>query len=205
MPDSKKNYYVLLKTTDGGKTWKRIITPQYIVGIQGMDMLDSNNIVCFSSFGKIIKTTDGGDNWYCDSTLDYFDSHYSYGELGRYITSRRIIVGSAYYSKVLLWDEDGFPNDVQEEIPGNNQLTISPNPASAYCNIKINIPEPCTINIELLNTYGQSVIPAKTSEVFETSEVFKTQLDLSGLAPGVYIVLLGTGKERYVQKFVKVD
>jgi hypothetical protein len=94
-------------------------------------------------------------------------------------------------------------NDVIKVGLINNQITISPNPAFNDCIIKINHFEPCLLKIVLLDIFGQSVLPAITE--FADAGTLSKNLDLSGIAPGVYFVVINTGKERYVQKFVKTE
>jgi photosystem II stability/assembly factor-like uncharacterized protein len=198
------SYTVILKTNDGGITWQRIIPPQIIRGFFDLDMLDSNNLLFCSPFGNIIKTTDGGKNWICDSTaFNINGTQFVLGEYGKFVTPKRVIVCITFVSKIYLWDEDGFPSDVEEHTEQNSQLSISPNPANDYCNIKINIHEPCLLRLELLNTFGQSMLPAITE--FSEAGQYSKQLDLSGLAPGLYFVVVNIGKERLVQKFVKME
>ena len=88
------------------------------------------------------------------------------------------------------------------QAQGDN-LIVFPNPATETATVEINLSEPCKIHIELLNILGQNVLPTKTSEVLETSEVYREQLDLSGLAPGIYFVVINAGKERIIKELVK--
>ena len=80
---------------------------------------------------------------------------------------------------------------------------IFPNPAYNNCNINFNLPESCLLRLELLNTFGQSILPVITE--FADAGRYAKQIDLTGIAPGVYFIVINTGKERLVEKFVKME
>lgn len=77
-------------------------------------------------------------------------------------------------------------------------LTLYPNPASVSLNFIIYSSNPGTmVNIWITNVYGKEV----WSGVNQSSEGI---LDVSGLAPGCYILRFYTGKETIIRKFMKL-
>ena len=54
-----ENYYIL-KTTNGGNTWTREYTGNYMIKVFCINV---NNIVIITSYRDILKTTNGGSDW----------------------------------------------------------------------------------------------------------------------------------------------
>jgi photosystem II stability/assembly factor-like uncharacterized protein len=198
----------IIKTVDGGKTWKTIFE-KYIQdsnftsgNFNDLDFLDSNNIVFLGFGGQFLRTKDGGENWiYNNSFVKISKQTQNFN--GSFVSNKRMIFASIE-GQIYLWDEDGFPEEeVKEELNLNNQLLISPNPAYNDLNLKTKLNEPCRLNLEILNTFGQSALPTITE--FADVGIYSKYIDLSGIAQGLYFVTINNGKERYIQKFVKIE
>jgi photosystem II stability/assembly factor-like uncharacterized protein len=189
-------------TENGGKSWELQLddTSGTFNGLRSISFADSLNGVACGYDAKILRTKDGGKTWVKDTN----NLIQTIGSSGFFtyvtcMTPKRYLI--ATFHEVYMYDEDGFPNDVKEEIKDKNQLLISPNPAYNNINIRTNLNEPCQLRLEILNTFGQSILPSINE--FADAGIYSRQFDLSGIAPGLYFVVVRTCKERYVQKFVK--
>lgn len=54
---------LIIKTTDGGKSWFKLPIGENILGIESIYFLDANNGFAVNDNGKILKTTNGGTSW----------------------------------------------------------------------------------------------------------------------------------------------
>lgn len=83
--------------------------------------------------------------------------------------------------------------------PYNNDLTISPNPASDYIYIRSTDSELKQYNIEIVNYLGQPVANASKKDNLD----FYT-LNVSYLRPGFYFIIISNGEKRISKKFIKL-
>jgi photosystem II stability/assembly factor-like uncharacterized protein len=203
------SYDLIEYTNDGGKTWTHqldTIFPLQSQGLSKISFFNSSIGAAIGYRGKIVITHDGGKNWSLDTTAPFYgdDGNAPFANYVVYLTEKRFLVLTCFNANIYLYDEDGFPeNDVPEYSNGNYQFKIFPNPTNNYCNISFKFSEPCQFKIETINTFGENVFPEIKD--FANTGKFSLQINLSGIAPGVYFVVLDTGKERYMKKFVKVE
>jgi hypothetical protein len=82
----------------------------------------------------------------------------------------------------------------------NGNVVCYPNPANATLNLELETPSAKTLNLELVNLQGLTVI------MYEPRIVgpgwHKEQMDLRGLAPGVYFLKINTGDNEIVKKVI---
>lgn len=76
------------------------------------------------------------------------------------------------------------------------RVIISPNPVSNTLNIALNNNNCQNTHLKIINLLGQSVLSSETKEI-------NTQLELSGLKPGVYILEVSNSTGKTLQKFIK--
>lgn len=76
-----------------------------------------------------------------------------------------------------------------------NPFTLSPNPASDF--LSINLEQPLTGHIKILNIEGKQISSTYTSSTLSKS------LDISNLVKGIYVLKIETDKGITTQRFVK--
>jgi hypothetical protein len=82
----------------------------------------------------------------------------------------------------------------------NGKLVCYPNPAYSTLNLELETPSPGTLNLELVNLQGVPVITSEPGTV--DAGWHKEQLDLRGLAPGVYFLRANLNGDIIVKKVV---
>jgi photosystem II stability/assembly factor-like uncharacterized protein len=196
-------YEFIFKTIDGGKHWATVHykTHPPLLGVRSIYFVDSLNgwAACSDNdMNKVLNTTDGGNNWDEQPTgiifnpnnnnlYKVFFTDIQHGWIG----------GEKVFLRYSCYEDDVSENNNQED--SFNQ--IYPNPVGEKVNIELNISRPCHISLEILNNFGQSVLSPINE--FADAGIYSRQFDLSGIAPGLYFVVVRAGKELYVQKFVK--
>lgn len=201
------SYDLIEHTDNGGKTWTHqldTIFPLHSQGISSISFINDSIGAAIGHWGKLVLTKDGGKNWYLDTIAPF------YGDGGNtlflnyvvFLTPKRFLVLTYFNANIYLYDEDGFPDEkVVDYNFENTKSFINPNPINVNCNLILNLSVPCQLNIEFLNYLGQRALPAITE--FSDAGTYSKHIDLSGIAPGIYFIVVNTGKERYVQKVVK--
>ncbi|MCG8697380.1 MAG: T9SS type A sorting domain-containing protein [Bacteroidales bacterium] len=100
--------------------------------------------------------------------------------------TKKKFLGSHMLVNVKAVEEDAFAPEIE--------LTLYPNPASENINIQLNNNE--TSMVSVISTTGQVV---KNAQYFEG----ETSIDVSGLAAGIYLVLIQNENETIQQRFIK--
>jgi photosystem II stability/assembly factor-like uncharacterized protein len=119
-------------------------------------------------------THDRGDSWSRISIEDY----YGHFRDVAFVNEKKYIVAKDYW--MLIYDENLI--SVPDEAINNTK--ISPNPASDAARVEFTLGEGGLVRIGLTDALGREVIP--TTEKYYPAGGNAAQLDLSGLAPGVY-------------------
>jgi photosystem II stability/assembly factor-like uncharacterized protein len=181
------------KTTDGGFNWESK-NSGYILRLNKIYFKDSLNGWIVNEYGGgIVKTTDGGDRWIIEST-------YITPSLNSIFASGENVWVAGGGGAILKYTKDVISVDYDKwkEIPQNN-IGVSPNPASDY--ITLNIPPlekrglgGVLQEIKIFNIYGKCVLSVETQNFASLHRI-----DISSLPAGVYFVGIGC----YVSKFVK--
>lgn len=194
---------IILKTTDGGKTWeekidKRFDDPHMIMNIGFKDL---SNGICTSRFGLFIYSTDGGDNWIADSSFIAKDNYDVVNYLA--ITTSKRFLTCNLQGKVFMYDEDGFTSVEEKQTESFSTAQVFPNPASNQIEIKLQLNEPQILKFEIFDILGNQVLPK--IELFSESTEFSQIIDISNLPTGVYYIVTSANKQKTATKFIKVE
>jgi photosystem II stability/assembly factor-like uncharacterized protein len=185
------SYGLIIKTTNGGEQWESCLMASNIYSLNSVFFTDiSTGFVVGESItgeGVILKTTDAGTSWGQQASgvihpLNWVhfpgaDTGYAVGDSG---TILRTTNGGGYYV------------DLNDFIHPSKTLTIYPNPAIDQVNIETRLKDDLT----LLNHAGQEIIKMTCSEP-------ETQIDISYLPCGIYIVRVINDRGVQVGKVVK--
>jgi surface protein len=82
----------------------------------------------------------------------------------------------------------------------NGKVVCYPNPAHSTLNLELETPSPGTLSLELVNLQGVPVITSEPGTV--AAGWHKEQLDLRGLAPGVYFLRVDMNGDIIIKKVV---
>ncbi len=80
-----------------------------------------------------------------------------------------------------------------------NALSVYPNPASGKLNLKWNASGTKFLDLHMYNAEGVEVI---RSEKIKVNSITEVQLDISQLAPGMYMLIIDNGVSRSIKKIV---
>jgi photosystem II stability/assembly factor-like uncharacterized protein len=222
-------YTSFYKTTDAGNTWATINIPGVTNGVISIFFTDLDTGYVGEFEHGIYKTTDGGNTWKSLNLGTPFAMH----SLGFINPSVGFAAGSGNFSGLILHTTNGgntwnilysdgdsssvlggvvFPSPCIGYVSGNMGTMLKIECASginsiAPLNDDINIfPNPASDNItiessqqaimEILNIQGQTVLQQQLQQG-------KTNIDISRLAKGVYILRLNNNDKTAVTKIVK--
>jgi photosystem II stability/assembly factor-like uncharacterized protein len=176
---------LILKTTNGGTNWSKQ-TSGTTNDLFSVYFTDANTGYIVGDTGLILKTTNAGTNWTAQisgTTNPLYSVYFPAPNTGYAVGKSGTILKTTNGG---VW--------LEEKSKAEN-INIYPNPA----NTTITIKTPGIAGKSLLSVYninGQELIKQKISKS-------KTQLDISNLPSGVYIVKLVNEKAVEVRKFVK--
>jgi len=204
-PDSLYSHIgenIILKTTDGGKTWqkkidKRFSRPEVLLDIQFADSLKG---MCPSRSYVLVYTTDGGETWVQDSSF-ILDDICSIVNYLTFPTPRKFMIGT-FDGKVFKYDEDGFSN-IEEEFENINTSQVFPNPVSSKFEFKIDLNYPQSFKIEIFDILGNSALPA--INCFSEAGTYSQSIDISNLPKGMYYIITNANNQRTATKLIKVE
>jgi photosystem II stability/assembly factor-like uncharacterized protein len=209
----KKEYFdMIYRTTDGGYTWETVFRelnyPE--VGLDNnISFADEKNGIAVGFYGKIAMTNDGGDTWVYEPHPNDMKN------------CRKMQVCWAGHTPLIgTWDRgifryEGdffkFPEDttgVEDNVITNNELLITPNPASEYIEIRYNTVGAVymSASVEIYNVLGVCVknvnptlrhTPAPLERGFGEGVL---KVDVSDLPTGVYFVRIGNLVEMFVKE-----
>jgi photosystem II stability/assembly factor-like uncharacterized protein len=178
------------KTTDAGLTWNTILY-SFPPALYSIFFTDADHGYTVGGNGinsmTLYQTNDGGDNWYQGAsgvqTLNcvFFTdtiTGYAVGDNGT-ILKHVYITGA------------------EENKPANDAVEIFPSPATDK--ITITIPEEFTGQKTLCSIYS---VQGKLIQQ-QNLDGMKTELDISWLSPGIYLVKIGDGENTIVKRLVK--
>ncbi len=188
----------VFKTSNGGTSWTNVST--------GLPAIPANCIVYDNSSinDALFVGTDLGV-YYTDNTLSGWQQFNTglpnviIDELEINYTSQKLLAGT--YGRGL-WETPIVGIITGKNIStSNTKSTISlyPNPNKGSFNLDVNsVAGETSVKIEILNLIGQKVFSASDDSVLSK----QYNIDLSGYAPGVYIVNINTAFESRTQKIV---
>ncbi len=112
-----------------------------------------------------------------------------------------ICTSSTYLSKAALKKEASHPS---LQRTASLSLTAHPNPTADRLTLRYTLPTEARVSLTLYDLTGRPVLPIQT-EVLTKAGPQETSVDLSGLAAGMYQVVLQTDEQRQGVKVVKTD
>jgi len=113
---------------------------------------------------------------------------------GHISNTRRIGFGSAPS-----WRKK-ITTPVKKVVVKNQELKVFPNPARDVCTVNLELKKATTAAIKVINTLGQTVL----SQEIDHTNFISTQLDVSGLQAGKYIILIETEDFIYSNHLMKI-
>ena len=227
------NSSVILKTTDGGTNWSKVygeVSYVNLILLYSVHFTNANTGYVVGGYGQILKTTDRGATWVSENsgvTQNLYSVHfplhntgYAVGDMGTILKTidagskweQQDPVTSSNLFSVFFTSENigyavgdsgtilktvnggGYPTGVNENLLSYSLKTY-PNPSSD--NITIETTEPASqCYLSILNLNGQQLITCKITSS-------KTQINISNLASGVYILRLTNPNTVLTGKIVK--
>ncbi len=145
---------------------------------------------------KYTWTYDGNDNSVSEKREGWKNSNWQPALDEGYVYSKKNLVGHLgniyrYEASFVSFINTGIENT----LTGNNYLSIYPNPAQGNITIEISGTDNNT-TASVYNLQGQMLLQ-------QTLTVAKTEMDISSLPNGVYVIKLNTENGVAVKKFVK--
>ncbi len=97
----------------------------------------------------------------------------------------------------------GTPNPLSSSITSSqiNILSVYPNPAKDFLSLQYQVLKSSQITISIFNNNGINVYEFNAGS--HTASATKTQLNISSLPKGIYVVKLRMGETTLLQKFIK--
>lgn len=157
------------------------------------NMLSSRNTYEYDSYGEIKKQIVEGEYWGQIDTAIEFTNTIIYSPSGEKLSEERI--SNNHFSGEL----NGFKFEYFYNTSGgglsskdiNSKIAVFPNPANNY--IKLDFSNSID-QMEIINIEGKKIKSVNSSD---------NLIDISDLKPGVYIVQIYSGDQKYQSKFVK--
>jgi photosystem II stability/assembly factor-like uncharacterized protein len=176
---------LLRKSKDNGKTWEQLI---YVsdFGLNGSIHITNTGLI----FAPPYFSSDNGLKWIDSKVSGKVESNNN----GLIL----LVQYSSYYGGDPVFYKFNSPNGIEDEYPKNSENLISPNPASDFIEISVgaNGRSPLQSEVRIYNVFGQNV--SSTRAGLEPAPTIR--IDVSGLPPGMYFVMIGDK----VGKFVKI-
>ncbi|MDX5448708.1 MAG: T9SS type A sorting domain-containing protein [Bacteroidota bacterium] len=112
---------------------------------------------------------------------------------------------------VVAWVQDDVTKEVMQAIDTRIQLSVEentanvalkafPNPANDKLNVQIDLANRSNLRIEMTNLLGQSVFSKDLGQLEDGTNV--ETIDVSSLAPGIYLLNVIDGKDRLTRKVI---
>ncbi len=198
---SLRDNSVILKTSDGGYTWRIVLDS--LIGSKQNGLInmsfapDRLNGIAIGYTNQVLRTKDGGETWFYDST--YFDIAYDWPSDAHQISSNSFFITSSDNRTVWEYYENGFTSVPHFQIA--EHILLFPNPTTGEVNIKLNnhTLKGVVKSVKIYDVLGNVVVSLGDSR-FRGNDSQDIRLDVSSLAAGVYFVRVGG----QVLKFVKM-
>ena len=185
-------------TDDGGHTWEKqkdtSVWGQYPV--KDIKFYDENFGVATSGFGLTLITTNGGKIWN-EIPVDSFpkhdgNDHFVFNVQVPSSTTAFAVEDYDYIYKYTL-----VPTDVKESPVENSEISIFPNPAQDFINVKTFNFNTIETSISIINEFGITVYQTNTTNN-------SINIDTKTLAQGIYFCKVISGKDIRAEKFVVI-
>lgn len=194
------------KSTDYGATWEFVTKPDYFEASNPaytMHFVDKDFgwIACKD---RMMLTTDGGVTWKKDVLLTPLSESLQEELFSVYALSRTqaFVYGSnclyKYTPSTVSVDEYYHNVENQENIQQSN-LIVSPNPASAYIDIRATFPlaEQC----EIISPNGEVIYSLNLRDIHQ-NDGSPIRIDVSSLSTGMYMAVLKNSLTISTTKFI---
>lgn len=196
-PDASNGYFTrstyvtgwpvyLRKTTDGGATWNENLISTFTGGLYGLDFIDANTGYIVGEGGVIQKTINGGSTWNTEvspTTSELRSVCFINPTLGFVAGGNGTILKYVVYTGIPKNDETSKSVDLYP-VPAANKITLE-------CAA---MPEDASISI--YDTRGQLVLQREKLSL-------KTEIDISTLPSGLYLLKVLTSEETVIKRFIK--
>jgi hypothetical protein len=178
------SYNVTLITTDAGGNSDTLLLADFIT--------------VFST-PSIPTIAQNGDTLVCSNASSY-QWQYNVVNIPGATNQSYIATQSGFYT-VIVGDENGCVNSATIEIdltgindPANESfISIYPNPSDGIFTVALSHPIPSPfISLEIINSLGEKIL---SSWEMNAASPFKKELNLNGIAPGIYFVKMRTSLE----------
>lgn len=169
-----------------------------------------------------IYSGDNGDTWTDPRTIADFDEfgEYVYCSVARNVTdSVRMIYQRDFTPGIAVSPQDNNPhpygeNDIVYLAVGsqyfvtsttevaalNNDVVVYPNPANGNTKVSFSLNNAQNVNVSIVNVLGQTIANTAANKLGAGKNT--VELNLDGIAPGIYSVLVKAGNSTSSQKLV---
>jgi photosystem II stability/assembly factor-like uncharacterized protein len=135
----------IIKSINAGASWNTQIVANTYETMQMVGFIDSLTGWTGGRYGTIYETIDGGSNWHSISVGDDFNRFLKINDSTAYLTGHHIYK----YTK-----GNTVGNIRPQLINDIHKLSLTPNPAKNFINIKVNIGSKTNCTLELFSTNG---------------------------------------------------
>jgi photosystem II stability/assembly factor-like uncharacterized protein len=184
----------ILKTINGGNSWtvQSSGTTECLSSVYFTDLTTGYVAGCG---GTILKTTDGGTTWFhqTSNTSDYLSSVYFASANTGYVAGGNVVYPDCF--GIILKTTNGGGLGINENSVASNILEFYPNPAHDKITIESSFITGKTYLV-ISNSLSQEIIKQKIINN-------KTQIDVSFLPSGIYLVKVKNDKMVETGKLIK--
>jgi hypothetical protein len=169
-------------STNNGSSWTAVNTGLTNLEINAL-IVNGNDVYAGTNSSGVFKTPNNGTNWIAENSGLTNDTISAFAINGIYLYAG---TNWGVYRRPLS-QMAGV-----EEMNENNSISVYPNPSTNGLTIE----SPQKSTIEILNIQGQTILQQQIQQG-------KTNIDMSGLSKGVYILRLNSNDKTAVTKIVK--
>jgi len=198
MQDGDAGTDVIMKTTDGGRTWKLnyLQANSPMMGLNDISCKDEMNCVAVGNWGKVLRTTDGGETW----VQEYSENAKFKNRLRMRVAhiGSKAIIGSSP-SDPMFWREK--TTSILEPLLTSSALQVFPNPTDAHTTVALDLETAGNLTVTLNNMLGQELLEIHNgfADVGEFSRTFS----LKKLPIGVYYLKIVHNGNVKVEKVIR--
>jgi len=190
----------ILKTEDGGDSWEDVSS--------NLPEIPINDVIVHPDFPNVLFIGNDMGVWYSTSWGAVW------GSLGTNFpftivndldlhASEAFLIAATFGRSMLKLDISQLdPTPTQEELAIRQSVSVFPNPATSLANISFELPAPSDGEIQVLSLNG-NVIKKVGAQHF-TKGKNETQIDLSELSTGTYLVRIEMEQSVFTSKLIKI-
>jgi photosystem II stability/assembly factor-like uncharacterized protein len=184
----------ILKTSDGGNSWN-IQSSGTTAGLNSVYFTNANTGYAVGGGGTIIKTTNGGLNWFSQTSNSSYELKsvcFVNANTG-YIAGGNVVYPDCF--GVILKTTNGGGVGINEGSLISKPFEFYPNPAHDIITVESPVITGDTY-VVISNIWCQEIIEQRITNN-------KTQIDISFLPPGIYLIKLKNDKMVVTGKLIK--